>query len=292
MVATLLTLAIGCAYEEELPEKDILGTVIVPAAAATRLLPSGEEVEDPRHIGPIFLGAFAGIDEVSFGYPHPSMGPIIQSDTPGNTFPYGGTTVGRFDFACYEALACKVVTGRFSDYADVLDYFSGLGNPVTDANGAEVVNGSTFQQACYDYFFATSDEEMSFIGADQFTKNADGDYEASFTMAHTVFVDGMRIWGWMDAPTIDLANTSDNGGFSTCDPTSGRNEVEYDEDFYEGRVYVDVLNTPSQYIYAGDWVASTTDDTLVTLVEDDSGDMVPSSPVVRLDLGFGVEEVE
>ncbi len=292
MVSTLLILALGCAYEEVLPEKDITGTVIVPAAAVTRLLPNGETLEDPRLMGPIFLGAFSGIDSTSFGYPHPSMGPIVTADTPGDTFPYGGTTVGRFDFACYEALACKVVTGRFEDYADILDYFELLENPVRDANGALVDNASTFQQACYEYYYATSDAEMAFIGADQFTVNGDGDYEASFTMPHTVFVDGMKLWGWMDAPTIDLANSSNNGGFSTCDPNSGRNQVEYDEDYYEGRAYYDALNTPSQYVFDGDWIAQDTEEAVVTLVEDESGEMVPTNPVVRLDFGFGVEDGE
>jgi hypothetical protein len=215
MGTTLLLLALGCAYQEVVPEKDIYGTVIVPREAATRLLPGGEEVTDIRLIGPVYLGAFSGIDSVSFNYPHPDMGPIVTADEPGDTFPFGGTTVGRFDFACYEALACKVVTGRFTDYADILDYFSMLGNPVQDANGAEVLNPSTFQQACYDYFYATSDAEFSFIGEQDFVENADGDFEASFTMAHTVFVDGMSIWGWMDSPNIDLANTLNSGGFST-----------------------------------------------------------------------------
>ena len=292
MVSTLVILTLGCAFEENLPEADISGTVIVPAAAATRLLPSGETVEDPRFIGPIYLGAFSGIDDVSFGYPHPAMGPIVTGDEPGNTFPYGGTSVGRFDYACYQELACKVVTGRFKDYADILAYFQGLENPVVDDNGIEVTNASTFQQACYEYFYATSDEEMAFIGADQFTVNADGDYQASFTMAHTVMVEGMSIWGWMDAPLIDLANTSGNGAFSTCDTGAGREPTTYDESYFEGRVYSDALNTPSQYIYGGDWVASATEDTIVTLKEDAAGDMVPTNPTVRLDIGFGLEDAE
>jgi hypothetical protein len=292
MVSTILILAFGCAYQEELPEKDITGTVVLPAAALTRQLPNGETVTDPRLIGPVFLGAYAGIDDVAFSYPHPTMGPIVNADTPGDTFPYGGTTVGRYDFACYEALACKVVTGRFADYADILDYFQLLGSPVTDDNGAEVANGSTFQQACYEYYYATSDAEMAFIGADQFTENADGDWEASFSMPHTVFVDGMVIWGWMDAPSVDLANTSENGSFSTCDVGSGRNPTEYDEEFYEGRVYYNALNIPSRYIFNGDWVGQGADEAKVTLKEDESGEMVPTNPVVRLDFGFGVEDAE
>ncbi|MES2645000.1 MAG: hypothetical protein V4850_36275 [Myxococcota bacterium] len=278
-MVTILILALGCAYTEVTPEKDIFGTVVVPKAAATRALPDGTEVTDARFIGPIFLGAYAGIDDVSFGYPHPSMGPIVTADTPGDAFPYGGTTVGRFDFACYEALACKVVTGRFTDYDSILEYFgSMLGNPVQDETGADVLNGSTFQQACYEHFYATSDQEMAFLGDLQFTQNDDGDFVADFTMPHTVFVEGMTIWGWMDAPAIVPANPTESGGFSTCDPTQGREFDEYNSNFTEGRVYFDALNTPSQYIYAGDWVAD--GEAVVNSPEDE--------PVVRLTVGFGV----
>ncbi|MDP2315034.1 MAG: hypothetical protein Q8P41_19190 [Pseudomonadota bacterium] len=285
MAPTILILALGCAYNEELPEKDILGTVIVPAAAATRLQADGTTATDPRFIGPIFLGAYSGIDTVSFGYPHPSMGPIVTADTPGDAFPYGGTTVGRYDFACYESLACKVVTGRFSDYNDMLEYFGTvLGSPIQDDNGADVANGSTFQQACYDYFYATSDQEMAFLGDLDFALNADGDFEAAFVMPHTVFVEGMTIWGWMDAPEIVPANPTESGGFSSCDVSTGREFDQYDENFREGRVYFDALNTPSQYIYAGDWVASGAEEAVVNSPDD--------KPVVRLDFGFGVGEAE
>lgn len=281
MSISILILALGCAYNEVTPEKDIFGTVVVPAAAATRTLPDGTELTDARLIGPIFLGAYAGIDTESFGYPHPSMGPIVTADTPGDTFPYGGTTVGRYDFACYEAMACKVVTGRFTDYADILDYFGTLlGSPVQDQSGEDVLNASTFRQACYDHYFATSDAEMMFLGDLDFAKNADGDFEAPFTMPHTVFVEGMTLWGWMDAPEISVANPSENGGFSTCDTLAGREFEEYDSKYTEGRVYYDALNVPSRYIYAGDWVATGGEESVVNSPED--------SPVVRLDFGFGV----
>ncbi|MDP2308138.1 MAG: hypothetical protein Q8P18_19110 [Pseudomonadota bacterium] len=281
MSTSILILALGCAYNEALPEKDIFGTVIVPAAAATRTQADGTELKDARFIGPIFLGAYAGIDSVSFGYPHPSMGPIVTADTPGDTFPFGGTTVGRYDFACYESLACKVVTGRFTDYQDILDYFGTvLGNPVKDQSGEDVANASTFQQACFDHFYATSDDEMAFLGDLQFSENADGDFEAAFTMPHTVFVEGMTIWGWMDAPEIVAANPSANGDFSTCEEGAGREFEEYNSEFFEGRVYYDALNTPSRYIYSGDWVATGGEESVVNSPDD--------RPVVRLDIGFGV----
>ena len=162
---TMLTLSLGCAYKEVLPEKDLTGTVVLPAAALTRTLSDGSTVTDPRLIGPVFLGAFSGMDDISFAYPHPAMGPIVTPDVPGDTFPYGGTTIGRYDFACYSSLACKVVTGRFQSYDDILDYFANtLGQPVEDENGEVVDYASTFQQHCFDYFYATSDAEMAFLG--------------------------------------------------------------------------------------------------------------------------------
>lgn len=290
MGTTILFLALGCAYEEVLPEKDIFGKVVLPAEALTYTLPDGSEVTDTRFIGPVFLGAFAGLDETSFNYPHPEMGPIIEADTPGDTFPYGGATIGRYDFACYEALACKVVTGRFTDYNEILEYFGDmLENPVKDSAGAEVAYSSTFQQECFDYFYATSDQEMAFIGEDDFTENADGDYEASFSMPHTVFHEGMTIWGWMDAPVVDVTSTLNNGSFSTCDTNSGREQDAYDQTFFEGRVYYDALNVPSKYIYGGDWVAEASEESVVTLKDDGTGEMIPTEPTVRMSIGIGIE---
>lgn len=280
---TILLAAAGCAYQETLPEKDLSGTVVLPAAALTRTLFDGSTVTDPRLIGPVFLGAFAGMDNISFNYPHPSMGPIITPDVPGDTYPYGGTTVGRYDFACYEALACKVVTGRFESYDDILDYFANsMNNPVEDSDGNEVVNGTTFQQECFDYFYATSDAEMAFLGDLDFKENSDGDWEAEFVMPHTLVVDGMVLWGWMDAPAIDLANPDNSGGFSSCTTSGGRETNEYDQQFYEGRVYYDVLNTPSTYITTGDWISQGTESEVIHSEDD--------HPVVRMDFGFGVEE--
>lgn len=280
---TILLAATGCAYQETLPEKDITGTVVLPAEALTRTLSDGTTVTDTRLIGPVFLGAFSGIDNISFAYPHPSMGPIITDNTPGNTYPYGGTTVGRYDFACYPSLACKVVTGRYENYDDILDYFANtLANPVKDREGNVVESGGTFQQECFDYFYATSDAEMAFLGDLDFQENSDGDFEAEFTMAHTVMVDGMVLWGWMDAPSIDLANADNSGNYSTCSTTTGREVTEYDQTFYEGRVYYDVLNTPSTYINTGDWISQGTDSEIVHSEDD--------HPVVRMDFGFGVEE--
>lgn len=288
---TLLLLPLlACSSEENVLERDVTGKVVLPRAAGVRIevddAGAETEVADPRVIGPVVLGAFSGIDTLSFGYPHPSMGPVIEADTPGDAFPYGGTTVGRIDFACYEALTCRVSTGRFKDYADILDYFANVvGIPVTDPYGAVVEDPSVFQQYCYEYFEYTSDQEMSFIGDLDFEENADGDWEAEFLMPHTQMVDGMTIWGWMDAPEVSVANPEVHGTFSSCNADAGRQYTEYDQVYYEGRLNYDLLNLPSLYINWGDYVAN--GDTKVTLDEDGNatGDVV-----VNLDFYYGEEE--
>lgn len=253
----ILLSVLGC-YQENIPEYDIVGKVVLPRAAATRSVSDGAggstELTDPRFIGPVFLGAYSAIDNVSFAYPHPAMGPILDSSMPGNAFPYGGTSVGRYDFACYDSLACKVVTGRFDNYDDVLEYFRIIGRPVTNFEGTEIENGSTFQQQCYYYYSATSDAEMSFIGEKDFTENADGDFEADFTMPHTTFHEGMALWGYMDAPIIDVNATLNNGTFTTCQESNSHEVDDYNNTTTEGEQVSDALNYPSLSIASGDWV--------------------------------------
>lgn len=265
-MSLLFTFAVlaGC-YSENLPQVDIHGTVVVPRAAVTRDVPvldgdgkptgESQSLTDIRMMGPVYLGAFSAMDFESFAYPHPAMGPIITADSPGDTFPYGGTSVGRFDFACYQKLVCRVTTGRFTDYNDVIDYFGNvLGNPLVDDHGVPVESSDTFQQACYEYYHVTSDQELSFLGADQFTENADGDFTAEFTMAHTTLVEGMSLWGFMDAPSINPSDTTENGDFTTCNSALGNEHVNYDQDYYEGATRPDILNLPSLYLTYGDWV--------------------------------------
>jgi hypothetical protein len=185
------------------------------------------------------------------------MGPLVDAGERGDTFPYGGATVGRFDFACYAVLSCKVTTGRFSDYDDLLDYFKNdIGIPVTDPYGAEVTDGDVMRQWCYDYFSATSDDEMAFVGEDNLSFEEDGDnYVASFVMHHTNRVEGMSLWGFMDAPEIRADQVSLNGTYTTCNPSSGREVDKYNAEFHEGSTYFNILNFPSTYIQYGDWVA-------------------------------------
>lgn len=269
MLALYLALS-GCANPETLPEGDVTGRVVIPKAAATRTVVSAtdengdgvyeytnEEVTDVRLLGPVYIGAYAGIDDVSFPYSHPQMGPLLASGQRGDTFPYGGATVGRLDFACYEVLACKVTTGRFVDYDDLLDYFKNdIGIPVLDTYGVEVTDGSAMRQWCYDYFSATSDAEMAFIGEDNLLFEEEGDnFVADFVLRHTNRVEGMAVWGFMDAPEIRVDQISVNGSFTTCDTGAGRDVDKYASDFKEGSSFFDILNYPSTYIQYGDWVA-------------------------------------
>jgi len=266
-----LYLALGaCANPEVVPEGDITGRVIIPKEAATRTVVSAsdddgdgvytyttQEITDPRLLGPVYVGAFAAMDTISFPYVHPQMGPLIDDGIRGDTFPYGGDTIGRIDFACYATVSCKVTTSRFTDYDDLLDYFKNdIGIPVVDAYGVEVTDGAAMRQWCYDYFAATSDAEMAFIGDDNLRFEEDGDnYVASFKMRHTERVDGMSLWGFMDAPEIETDRVSVNGTFTTCNPNGGRQVDAYNTEFYEGSSYFDVLNYPSTYVQYGDWVA-------------------------------------
>lgn len=256
----LLPLA-GCSFQENLPELDFIGKVIIPQAAATRQPINedgtlGEPEVDVRFLGPVYLGAFSAIDSEAFPYPHPAMGPVVTAGYPGNTFPYGGTTVGRLDFGCVESVACRVTTGRFSDFDDVLDYFgSTLNDPVTDDDGHAIEDANTLRQLCYDRLDITSDAELEFIGGLQFTQNADGDFEASFSLPHTLYVENMVVWGWMDAPRITSTAGDVDGTFSSCDTNTGREWNQYDQQFKQGRAQPDLLNYPSLYLFDDDWVA-------------------------------------
>ena len=259
----LMVLSSNCGWEENLPEIDIYGTVTVPGGAATRVVTDDQgnetEIKDPRFLGPVFLGAFASVQEGQFDYPHPEMGPVITGSYPGDTFPYGGTSVGRFSFACYETTACRVVTGRFTSFDSILEYFSDyIQEPVEDPYGEEVTSGKVFEQYCLDYYYVTSLQEFTFLALDDdlnedldFTENADGDFEAEFEMLHTPYHEGMQIWGWIDSPSADSFR------FSTCDESrEGPDSTEYNLNFDAGGAHADILNFPNLYINTGDWVST------------------------------------
>ncbi len=280
---TLIAISLmGCVYTEGLPEIDVQGTVRIPVEAATR----SDGTPDARLIGPVWLGAFPNIADAGllFDYPHPEMGPVYLDGTPGNTYPYGGGSVGRYDFACFSSIACKVLTGRFSDYDDILDYFSNVAEiPITDEFGVEVASTDYFRSYCYELFEYTADYEMEWISGESgldFTLSDDSQYfEADFDLWMVQHYESMKIWGWMDAP-------SEKFSFTTCNDSSGNQSSGYATDFYYGTNHSGLLNFPSQYIFDGDWVATSGFEITTTSAKE----YRESPPDILVTLDFPVEE--
>jgi hypothetical protein len=270
MMITLSALLLtGCAFEENLPEKDFDGTVRIPVAATQFSYQFGEtdddvvDVDDSRGLGPVYLGAFPAVQEGLYNYTHPEIGPILNTSQDGNTYPYGGTSIGRFDWGCYQSLVCKVVSGRFATYDDVLEYFAdSLNDPVLDGEGTIVEGGVEFQEHCFDVLYYAADYEVTFIGETDFTLDGDH-YVANVTLPHTTYAEGMSVWGWMDMP-------SPSGNFSTCDEGTGEFHSYYAEEHYLGASVNDLLNFPGKYIDSGDWVVQ---DAAIINGPDDSFDL-------------------
>jgi hypothetical protein len=282
IIGVVSLLSCGCIYNEEIEQKNLTGVVRISVDALQNMklidadgvpimengftldadgkpvLDIGEEM---GLLGPVYIGAFPDVKDGLFDYPHPEMGPVLDESLPGNTYPYGGTTVGRFDYACYEQLRCKVVTGRYSDYGEIIDFFADVvQSPIMDPDGNEVTSAVNYQEHCYLGEHVTSNDELSFVD-DEPTKNdepyfkpyfhlsSDGLYfEADVTIPHTLFVEGMKLWGWVDMPSADY-------NFASCNPESGDQYYRYTEQFVKGSSYPDLLNFPGIYIDKGDWVA-------------------------------------
>ncbi len=252
-ILVALGLVAGCGYDENLPSADLTGVVRLPKEAMDIELTdptTGEPmiVNDLRALGPVYLGAFPSVSEGYFDYPHPEMGPIIDKDQVGDTYPYGGTSVGRFDWACYQSMVCKVVTGRYQSYEEMLTFFSDvLKNPVTGPDGEEITDPELFQERCYDVYYVTSDDELGFLNRDNDFEDK-GDYiEAQVTIPHVNWVEGMQLWGWMDMPSYEF-------NFATCDSEAGQLYSRYSESYYMGTNRSGLLNRPSDFIDVGDWI--------------------------------------
>lgn len=296
---TLLLALSGCVYDEHLPQVDVHGTLVIPREAATRVIAvdeNGEPTEtltDVRFIGPVYIGAFPDVREGDFTYPHPEMGPVLDASLPGNAYPYGGGTVGRFDFACFEHVACKVTTGRFRDYDDLLGWFRDVvKDPIVNDFGSEIQSPDYYRSFCYELLEITSDAEMSWISNDDlsFVENSDGDFEAEFSLWQVTYQQNMKVWGFMDSPGSVLAAGEGRFSFSTCDNTQGQSNNEYVADYFYGAGRRDVLNYPSQYIGAGDWVSGMDD--VPTLTQEDADafrDAQDEGYSVDLRIGFEVQ---
>lgn len=255
---SLLTamLATGCTFQEDLPEVDLQGTVRLPAAISQFEYTDDPDLEaepvivdDERGIGPVYLGVFPSIQEGLYDYPHPEIGPVLNDSTEGNTYPLGGTSIGRFDWACYQQLICKVSTGRFKDYEDIIDFFANtLSDPLEDFQGDPVEGGTAFQEQCFEVLYMTGDYELLFVGEDNLDFTLNGDfYEAEVEIPHVIYAEGVSVWGWVDMPSV-------NYEFASCDPTVGENQNYYNQTFSLGTNPLDVLNFPGSYIDSGDWV--------------------------------------
>lgn len=261
----------ACAWDDGLIIENMTGKVILPREAATRVFlnAEGEEetVTDPRLIGPVILGVYPQVRDDIYPFTHPEIGPSFRPGQPGDTYPYGGTTVGDFRFACMDALACRVVSNRYTSYDDLLSWFTErLGLPLLDRGGDPITAGDYIRQQCMEMLRVTSDDEIRLIAQDRnedgtvddkdldFVEREDGDFEATFTLWQQEFYKsddgvGMSLWGWMDTPAPGSFE------FSTCDPNQGYQQVWYDQQFWGGRQYNDLLNKPGQYIGNGDYVA-------------------------------------
>jgi hypothetical protein len=262
----------ACSYEEtELRHYDFTGTVKIPVEALTLTIMDEDNNEtvienDPRTIGPVYVGVFPSIRDDLFSYPHPEMGPVLDEDLPGNTYPYGGTTVGRFDWGCYEELKCKIVTGRYESYDEILDFFSGIGQPVIDETGAEVGSDLEFRERCYEVLFLTSDDEVSFVNPNDVDFELEGDYwVADVELNHTYFKldedgNGPKVWGWVDMPSRTY-------NYASCDKDAGDQIFWYDEEYTTGTNHMDILNYPGLYIDSGDYVAEDSDDNELTATD-------------------------
>jgi len=254
MLTTLLFMQLqGCTFNEDLNYYDLTGTVKIPIAATQFVYgfdDNEQVIDDIRGLGPVYLGVFPSVQEGLYPFPHPEMGPILAEGQDGNAYPYGGNTLGRFDWACYEQLVCKVVTGRYENYNDILDFFGNvLDEEIRTYDGHIVGSASEYQERCFEYEYATGDNEMLFVGVRNF--KVEGDYlVGEATIPHVPFKEGMQVWGWIDMPSPSFE-------FNTCDPSVGDNVNYYNENYDLGTNAIDVLNYPGKYIDFGDWVAQT-----------------------------------
>lgn len=271
-ISLLLPLLGACAENPEgLTINDMHGSIVLPAEAVTRVFPnSPDPVVDPRLIGPVYLGLYPSVKQGLLPYTHPEIGPVFQAGIPGDTYPYGGTSLGDIRFPCIEFLQCKVVSGRYVDFDQMVTWFNEtLEMPITDAHGDTVTSGDYIAQACYDQLRYVAEEEIRLTATKDrnedgaldakdldFVEQNDGTWKADFTIWQQEYFQneetgtGFTLWGWMDAPS------EVNNRFTTCDPNDGYQETEYNQNFYSGRPYRDLLNFPSLYIAGGDYVAS------------------------------------
>lgn len=280
IVAPLFGLLGACGYEETaLNHFDFEGTVRIPVEAASVEYFDDDNnswvVEnDPRNLGPVYIGVFPSVVDNLYDFVHPEIGPVLGEDQPGNAYPLGGNTIGRFEYGCYQQLNCRIVTGRYTDYGDVLDFFANeLQEPIIGADGEEVGSGTEYQERCFELRYATDDTEVDFIedGELDFALSSDGQwYEAEAVVPHVEYFENMAVWGWLDAPSTSF-------NFASCDPNLGEQIYYYTEQYDAGANHTDLLNFPGLYIDDGDWV------------ENSGYNLTSSEDTFTLELGFNYD---
>ncbi len=233
-LALLLTVGLVGCFEENLPEQNLDGTVVLP----------GDLVDDPRYAGVVFVGIYEGFDPEQLGYPYPATGPRVGDNPIGDALPYGGSTVGDYAYGCVQSLRCQIVSGRYSTLDGLLEV-----NPVQDEEGEDLDDEDMFDQCSY-YYGWNSIQEFSFLGPDQldFTQNEDGDWVAPFRAWHSLLPEGALLWAFAD------------NDFTSCSVNQGQINRRRGEDgqfFREGTNFSDVLNFPDKYITDGDLVSTT-----------------------------------
>ena len=254
-LVALAVLLVGC-FDEELPERDMQGTVVV----------SGDLIDDPRSIGVVYLGIYEAFDPNQLGYPYPATAPRVGDNPIGDALPYGGSSIGDFAFACYRAIQCQVVTGRYSTLDSILEVL-----PVENEQGEPVSAEEMFDQ-CTWYYGYNELSEFQFLTEDlHFEENADGDWEASFRAWHTRMPVGAIVWGFADNDHTSC--TIDRGAVN-------RKRGEDGQWWREGTNFNDVLNFPDKYITDGDLISETP--TIIEAGRDDEYEL-------RLDYQFGAD---
>lgn len=265
--AAAIVVFTACAFDENLVIENMEGRIIIPRDAATQTLEytdgTTETVTDVRMIGPVFVGLYPEIEQGAYPFPHPNTGPSLTAGQIGDAYPYGGTTVGDFRYACFEDLSCNMVSGRHLTYDSIIEWMGVFEQPFRDAFGQPVETGDYIQQVCFEQNFYTSDEEVRLIqtadrdgdgeitAADlDFVENAEGNFEGRFKIWQQEYTEGFSAWAFMDAPnTNSMTHT-------TCNPDLGSQQVEYNQIIRTGTQYRNVLNYPNTYLTPGDWVGS------------------------------------
>lgn len=280
----------GCFADAPIFDLDL--RVVIPKEAATAEVAVRRDTIDPttgnvvdsqvtlqtfendlRMLGPVYIGLYADVVTDLEAYPTPIRGAAFQSvvGEEGESYPYGGTSIGDFRFACARALACRVVSGRYETYDDIVDFFTkDLGNEIFDAYGEPITTGARLKSACYEILNATSDDEVRLTAYRDnnddgeidkkdldFTKDANGDWVTTVRLWQQEFFPGFKPWAFLDTP----ASSGNSGrqtafGFTTCNPEAGFRSSQYAATFNAGVSYNDILNRPYRRIAADDWVSS------------------------------------